>query len=456
MFCKIASIACLFFSLGLHADLPESRVDVVVIGGGVGGLTSAIYLARGGVAPLVLQGKNPGGAIIQSKTVQNWPGDLEISGVELMAKITEQAQKNGVILSEEEMVSVDFSSRPFVVTVQDIYDSSKQRKILAQACIIAMGAKHRPLDVKGEKEYEFRGVYTCAFCDGPLYKGKDVVVVGGGDLAVLDAEYLSGIAQKVYVLVRGEEFKGAEKARKDQMLLRQNVEVLYSTEVKEIKGSAEGVTSIIIADKDNRKREIPAEAVFLAIGSVPNTAPFIGQLELDAQGYIVVKNHAETSVPGVFAVGDIADPKFKQAVSAGGEGAKAAIQAQMYLSKQLITTVASVKKVGAPIAGVREIATMQELQQILRSSQIPVLVDFYAPWCPPCQKITPLLDTWAKELQGKVLICKVNIEVGKELTSAYKIRSMPSLLQIDANGREIMRKVGPQEITQHINTLKAI
>jgi len=456
MISKIIFALSFVFSLGIHADLPQTHVDVVVVGGGVGGLTSAIYLARGGVAPLVLQGKNPGGAIMQSKAVQNWPGDLEISGIELMAKITEQAEKNGVVLSEEEMVSVDFSSRPFRMVVQDIYEPSKRREITAQACIIAMGAKHRTLQVKGEKEYEYKGVYTCAFCDGPLYKGKDVVVVGGGDTAVLDAEYLSGIAQKVYVVVRGEELKGAEKARRDQMLLRDNIEVIYNSEIEEIKGSGEGVTSVVVQEKGTGRRELPAEAVFLAIGSVPNTAPFIGQLELDDQGYVLVKNHAETSVPGVFAVGDIADPKFKQAVSAGGEGAKAAIQAQMFLTKQPVKNVVSVKQVNNVVAGVQEIKTMQELQEILKNSLLPVLVDFYAPWCPPCQKLTPLLDTWARELQGKVVICKVNIEVGKELTATYKIRSMPSLLQINAQGNEVMRKVGPQEITKYINTLKSI
>jgi thioredoxin reductase (NADPH) len=342
--------------------------------------------------------------------------------------------------------------------VQDVNDASKQRKIITQACIIAMGAKGRELGVAGEKEYEAKGVYGCAFCDGPLYKGKEVAVVGGGDSAVLDAEYLSGIAKKVYVLVRSDEMKGTEKIRRDQMLLRENVEVLYKTQIEEIKGSKEGVTSIVVSQEGKGKAELPVEAVFLAIGSIPNTAPFVGQLDLDGQGYIVVKNHAETSVPGVFAVGDIADPRFKQAISAGGEGAKAAIQAQMYLSKQNIVAAANRRVAPKPVkegTKVIEVQSAQELQNILQTSQVPVFVDFYASWCPPCQKLIPMLDVWAKELQGKVIICKVNIDKGKELTQAYNIRSMPTLLQMDPQGRELMRKVGIEEISQQMNSLKA-
>ncbi|MBS0628088.1 MAG: FAD-dependent oxidoreductase, partial [Verrucomicrobia bacterium] len=403
---RLLLLFCSLIPLCSSASIPEYKTDVVVIGGGVGGLTSAIYLARGGVAPLVIEGKFPGGAIVQSEKVQNWPGDIEISGFDLIEKIRSQAEKNGAILSQEEMISIDVSSRPFSMIVQDVYDSTKKRKIIADVCIIATGTKTRFLEVPGEKKYESKGVYTCAVCDGPLYKNKVVAVVGGGDAAILEADYLSGIAKKVYLIVRGDALKGIEKTRREGLSKQENIEIIYKTEVKEIKGSENSVEKIVVQNKEKGRKEISVDAVFLAIGSIPNTQFFKGQIELDDKGYIISKNHLETSVPGVFAVGDVIDPIFKQAISAGGEGAKAAIQAQGYLSgykKVALQTVAKEKPQGQVI----EIKNLQQLQEIFKTTKTPILIDFYATWCSPCRYLTPFIDAWAKELQDKVLICKV-------------------------------------------------
>ncbi len=447
---------CLIFPLYSWASLPEYKTDVVVLGGGIGGLTAAIYLARGGIPPLVIEGKVPGGAIIQSKKVQNWPGDIEISGFDLIEKIRMQAEKNGAILSHEEMVSIDLSSRPFSIIVQDVYDSTKQRKIIADACIIAMGTKTQLLGAIGEKKYESQGVYTCAVCDGPLYRDKIVSVVGGGDASVLEADYLSGIAKKVYVLVRGSQLKGIEATRKENLFKKENVEILYNTEIVEIKGSDSAVEKIVIQNKAMDQRELDVDAVFLAIGAIPNTQLLEGQIELDDKGYIIHKNNLETSVSGVFAVGDVTDPVFKQAISAGGEGAKAAIQAQSYLSshKKRPTPKFVEQRPQYPVGQVIEINSLNQLQEIFKSSQIPIIVDFYATWCSPCRYLSPFIDTWAKELQDKVLVCKVNIDTARDVAGLYNIRSMPTVVHMDAQGREITRKVGPQEIIKHVNSLK--
>ncbi len=445
--------ACLLFPLWSFALLPEYKTDVVVLGGGIGGLTSAIYLARGGISPLVIEGRSPGGAIVQSKKVQNWPGDIEISGFDLIDKIRAQAEKNGAILSHEEMISIDLSSRPFSLIVQDVYDSTKLRKIIADACVIAMGTKTPKLGVLGEDKYEFQGIYTCAVCDGPLYRDKIVSVVGGGDAAVLEADYLSGLAKKVYLLVRGNQLKGIEATRRESLFKQENVEIIYNTEVQEIKGSESSVEKIIIQNKAKEQREIDVDAVFLAIGAIPNTQLFKGQLDLDDKGYILCKDHLETSVSGVFAVGDVTDPIFKQAISAGGEGAKAAIQAQSYLSnRKRPSPKPAVKE--QPVGQVIEIQTLEQLQEIFKSSKLPILIDFYATWCSPCRYLSPYVDTWAKELQGRVLVCKVNIDTAREVSGVYNIRSMPTVVHMDAQGHELTRKVGPQEIIKHVNTLK--
>lgn len=446
-------ISCFLVPLYSWASIPEYKTDVVILGGGIGGLTSAIYLARGGAAPLVIEGRFPGGAIIQSKKVQNWPGDIEISGFDLIEKIKDQAEKNGAILSQEEMIGIDLSSRPFSIIVQDVYDSSKQRKIIADACIIATGTKNRLLGVAGEDKYESRGVYTCAVCDGPLYKDRVVSVVGGGDAAVLEADYLSGLARKVYLIIRGDELKGVEKIRRDSLLTRENIEIIYNTEVIEIQGSENSVEKIVVQNKEKEKTEIDVDAVFLAIGSIPNTGLLKGQVELDKEGYIVCKNHLETSVSGVFAVGDVIDPVFKQAVSAGGEGAKAAIQAQSYLSSRRKNSPRSVA-VENVVGHVLEIKSSQQLQELFRTSRIPILVDFYATWCSPCRQLSPSIDRWAKELEGQVLICKVNIDNARDLVGMYNIQSMPTILHMDPTGHEITRKTGPQEITKYVNALK--
>jgi thioredoxin reductase (NADPH) len=443
----------LFFLLAIFAmrsclaTCPQ-KVDVLVIGGGIGGLTSAIYLARGGLHPLVLEGSAPGGAIMQSNGVQNWPGEIEVSGIDLIDKISKQAKACGAILAQEEAVEVDFSSRPFRIIAQQTTDPSKKRTILADACIIATGAKVRTLGVPGEKKYEFKGVYSCAICDGALYKDRVVAVVGGGDAAVLEAEYLSSIAKKVYVLVRGANLKGVETVRQKNLIKKANVEIRYQTSVLEVLGGKEYVEGVRIKSAPGDIEKLPVDAVFLAIGATPNTELFKGKLALDSAGYIERKNECETSAAGVFAIGDVADPVFRQAICASGEGAKAAMQAQAYVVnlEPVITKAQEVDVV--------EVKSLADLNQLIRTSKTPVLVDFYATWCAPCRYLSPFLEKVAKELQGKFVVCKVDVDALQEIATLYNIRSMPTVLQINPEGKEEKRSVGSQEIMRYINSLK--
>lgn len=454
-------------SLGSVEPEKKDPTSVVIVGGGVGALTSAIYLARSGVTPVVIEGKVPGGALAQSPKVQNWPGEFEITGLDLMDKIHRQAEKNGVVFLQEEVIGVDFSKRPFTITTQDLYDPAQRHVIEASSCIIATGSEPRKLQVKGEQEYWSKGVYSCAVCDGSLYRNSPVAVIGGGDAALAEAEYLSQIAQKVYVVVRKNTLKANEKQREEMLRSLNNVEFVFGAEVQEIKGENDEVTELVII-KEGAVSSLPVHAVFLAIGARPNSQLFVNQVAVDESGYIKVTQDFETSVPGVYATGDIVDPYYKQAISAAGDGAKAALKAHHYVLSaaarpQVQAQSASLaikavdsdqqQKTSYP-AKVIEITSVEQFQRELADNSIPVLVDFYASWCGPCRHLSPKLETYAKELKGKAKILKVNIQTCGSLADLYQIKSMPTLVVFDSAGKAVDRRMGVGEILEYLSRLR--
>jgi len=248
-----------------------------------------------------------------------------------------------------------------------------------------------------------------------------------------------------------------KKIRKDNLLSRANVEVIYNTNVKEIKGNGQLVHSVVLKKSKGQEVSLEIDALFLAIGANPNTQFFSEQIQLDDFGYVILKKGAETSIPGVFAAGDVADPVFKQAVIASGDGAKAAMQAIDYL--HLNAASAKRERVESEAKGgkapqVIEITTVAELKELVLSSKEMVLVDFYATWCAPCRHLGKFTEGWAQDLKGKAVICKVNVDLGKELAIKYRIQSMPTVIAINSEGREVARKVGIEEIVQYVNKLK--
>ena len=302
----------------------------------------------------------------------------------------------------------------------------------------------------GKGGYWSRGVYNCAVCDGSLYKEKVVAVVGGGDSALTETQYLSNIAEKVHVYVRRDQFRTVERERMNEILSRPNVEVHYNTIVKEIKGDGQKVTHLVVHNSSAQNDlEVPVDALFLAIGSQPNTAMFKGQLELDPQGYIILKKHQMTSVEGVYAVGDVADPEFKQAVSAAGDAAKAALQVQKDLVAYIPSPkVAALGEKKAASHEVIEITSKEQFAKEMRNANGTVFVDFYSTYCGPCRMFSPVFETWAREYGGKIKFLKVNADKVGEIFEMYQVHVVPTLIIFDEKGNVVRKSSGFKEISE--------
>jgi len=301
---------------------------LVIVGSGPAGYTAALYAARADLSPLVFEGMQPGGQLTITSEVENYPGFPEaILGPELMERMKKQAERFGTRFELGEVTRIDLSRRPFQLWQDD-------RLFTADAVIVATGASAKWLGIPSEKVYQGRGVSACATCDGFFFRGAEVAVVGGGDTAMEEAHFLTKYASKVYVLHRRGELR-ASKIMQDRVRKHPKVELVLSSVIDEILGDGKGVTGVRLrSTKDGSTRELPLKGVFMGIGHEPNTALFRGQLEMNEVGYLKVKSPSSaTSVPGVFAAGDVADPSYRQAVSAAGSGCVAAIDAERFLGE---------------------------------------------------------------------------------------------------------------------------
>lgn len=299
--------------------------DVVIIGSGPAGLTAAIYTRRSELSTLVVTGMEPGGQLTITSTVDNFPGFPEgIEGPELMESMRKQAERFGAEMAAGEATNVDFSSRPFKISIGS-------RIVEARTVIIATGSAYRWLGLESEKKLRGKGVSACATCDGFFFTGKRVAVIGGGDAALEEAVFLTRFASSVNIIHRREEFR-ATKAMQRRVFENPKIAVIWNSVVEDIRDpAANRVTGLILKDiKTGELREFPVDGVFVAIGHDPATSIFKGKLALDERGYIVTDG-TKTSVPGVFAAGDVADPRYRQAISAAGSGCRAAIDALAFL-----------------------------------------------------------------------------------------------------------------------------
>jgi thioredoxin reductase (NADPH) len=301
--------------------------NVVIIGSGCAGLTAAIYAGRANLKPLVLDGHEPGGQLSLTTHVENFPGFPDgIMGPELIENMRKQAQKFGAEFKAGAVSEVDVSKRPFkIIAGKDTYET--------QAVIVAAGASARLLGLKGEKELIGHGLSTCATCDGYFFRGKSIAVVGGGDSAMEEANFLSRYASEVYLIHRRNEFR-ASKIMIDRAKANPKVEFVTPYAVDEIlapQGSVDGVRLRNLETKETR--EIALAGVFVAIGHDPNSTVFKGKLEMDANGYLLAQHGSLTKVPGVFIAGDVQDHRYRQAVTAAGSGCMAAIDAEKFLEE---------------------------------------------------------------------------------------------------------------------------
>ncbi len=300
---------------------------VVIIGSGCAGLTAAIYAARANLSPLVLEGHEPGGQLSLTTHVENFPGFPDgILGPELIENMRKQAQKFGAQFKAGSVSEVDLTSRPFKIKVgNDVYE--------AKSLIVAAGASARLLGLKGEKELIGRGLSTCATCDGYFFRGKPIAVVGGGDSAMEEANFLSRYASKVYLIHRRHEFR-ASKIMIDRARANEKIEFVTPYVIEEIL-APEGLVSCVLLrqTQTGQQREIALDGVFVAIGHNPNSMAFRGKLEMDENGYLIARHGSLTGVPGVFIAGDVQDHRYRQAVTAAGSGCMAAIDAEKFLEE---------------------------------------------------------------------------------------------------------------------------
>jgi thioredoxin reductase (NADPH) len=448
-----------FLARGLVADQERSKShDCVIIGGGIGGGTAAIYLSRAGFRPIVIERAPVGGALAQSEAIENWPGMMQIRGIELMERVRQQAIANGATYVNGEVTGVDFSRKPFVISYHRQDANKTIATIQARCCVIATGASPKNLRIPGEKEYWTKGISNCAVCDGSLYKDKAVAVIGGGDTAVLEALYLSKIAKDVTVFVRGNALKGTDIKKKEVLLATPNVHILYQSELQAFKGNGRHLTGAVVLQDKTGLREVELDGVFLALGSEPSTAIFKGQVEMDSKGYILLKKSQQTSVDGVYAIGDAVDPFYKQAISAAGDGAKAAL-AMIQNDLSGVASVAMVNE-GEPAVSrqrslkILEIESVAQFENEIKAARLPVIVDFYTSRCGPCQRIAPHIEEAASQLQGKVLFLKVNADRVSGLAKKYEISSVPMAVFMNRDGAVQEKRSGEQEVNELLTRVR--
>jgi len=308
-------------------DKKKTKFDVVIIGAGPSGYTAGIYCSRAGYDTLILSGILPGGQLVNTTEVENYPGfENGIMGPDLMIEMRKQTQRMGTTIVDDEAVNVDFRNTPFkILTGSEEYEG--------RAVIIATGANPRKLGLEGEQTFAGKGVSYCATCDGPFFRNQELVVVGGGDSAIEEATFLTKFATKVHLVHRRNELR-ASKIMQERAFNNEKIKFLWDSEVIDIKGDQKMQQAVIRNIKTSEETSLDVGGLFVAIGHQPNTKLFKNQIDLDDEGYIILKNKTHTNIEGVFAAGDVHDRSYRQAITAAGYGCMAAIDVDKYLTEK--------------------------------------------------------------------------------------------------------------------------
>lgn len=309
------------------AEKKKTKFDVVIIGAGPSGYTAGIYCSRAGYDTLILSGILPGGQLVNTTEVENYPGfEKAIMGPDLMIEMRRQTERMGTTIVDDECVNVDFRNNPFkILTGSEEYEG--------RAVIIATGANPRKLGLEGEQTFAGKGVSYCATCDGPFFRNLELVVVGGGDSAIEEATFLTKFATKIHLVHRRSELR-ASKIMQERAFSNEKIKFLWESEVVDIKGDQKMQQAVIKNIKTNEETVLDVGGLFVAIGHVPNTRLFKNQIDMDDEGYIILKNKTHTNIEGVFAAGDVHDRSYRQAVTAAGFGCMAAIDVDKYLTEK--------------------------------------------------------------------------------------------------------------------------
>ena len=305
----------------------KTKYDVIIIGAGPAGYTAGIYCSRARHDTLLISGILPGGQLMNTTDVENYPGfDQGIMGPDLMLTMRKQTERMGTKIIDDEVTSVDFKNNPLKV-------STASNTFEANSVIVCTGANPRKIGLEGEQTFAGKGVSYCATCDGAFFKNQELIVVGGGDSAMEEATFLTKFASTVHIVHRRDEFR-ASKIMQERALANEKIKVHFNYTVEDIQGDQKFQKVILKNVKNDEKVTLEAGGLFVAIGHEPNSKILEGQVELDTNGYVVLKNNTETSIPGVFCAGDVHDHRYRQAVTAAGFGCMAAIDADKYLAEQ--------------------------------------------------------------------------------------------------------------------------
>ena len=308
------------------SEKKKTKYDVIIIGAGPAGYTAGIYCSRARHDTLILSGILPGGQLVNTTEVENYPGfENGIMGPDLMITMRKQTERMGTTIIDDEVVDVDFRHKPFkILTASEEYE--------CRAVIIATGASPRKLGLKGETTFGGRGVSYCATCDGPFFRNQELIVAGGGDSAIEEATFLTKFASKVHIVHRRDQLK-ASKVMQERAFSNTKINFHWNSEIVDISGDQKVQKATLKDTKTGKSTTLDVGGIFVAIGHTPNTKIFENQIELDPQGYIALKDHTKTNVSGVFAAGDVHDHRYRQAITAAGFGCMAAIDVDRYLTE---------------------------------------------------------------------------------------------------------------------------
>lgn len=429
-----------------HVDIKTiaNRSDVmplVIIGSGVAGLGAAIHAARSRVKTVVIRGDEPGGLLTKTTFVENWPGAKPTLGRDIIGQLSQQAEElGGALISfmDDTVESIDFAQWPYVIHLQ----GGDELKVMS--IIIATGATPTMLKVPGEQEYWGRGVTTCAICDAPFYKDKDVVVVGGGDSAVEEAIQLLQYARNVTILVRKDQMRAGASSQ-ERLRSISAIKVRYGVEVQSIDGDGNHVTGVTLKNvRDGATEKLATDGVFLAIGHSPNAELVAGAVERDPKGYIVLKGRTqETSKIGVFAAGEVDDPHYRQADVEVAEGKKAAMDAVAFLYENGFSDEPQVKKTVAAPGQYRDVVSFDQVKELAQGQKFTALY-FADPQVPESMSRATQVLSLAQQVDPSIVGAKVVVSQASELSDIFHVdvEKVPCLIVVNSNGKPVGRYSG--------------